>query len=323
MSIRPRLTGRVGTGYFRIPYVSEDFPSEQAIYASQLSCNWDELLWAALTIGRPTTAHVFEHGNASLYEAIFRVSMVRMALECPSVGQPLQRTSAFRALDPTEKGSINYFLGMTFCKLFASRLLDTPWLLHLDVFKDRLNPNLQLGGSRPDLVGEDSLGRWHAFESKGRSNPPSPDDKQKAKDQANRLVSVGGTNCTLHVGAISYFRRDRLHFYWRDPEPENLDPIKLEINDNDWSHYYRFALALASEFGPARQTGGSNPLGINVDIHPLMQESLMQGAWAQARTMAKENANQFKEEKYQPDGLKVSTGENWQSTSIAVPIDEQ
>ena len=49
----------------------------------------------------------------------------------------------------------------------------------------------------------------------------------------------------------------------------------------------------------------------------------MQGAWAQARTMAKENANQFKEEKYQPDGLKVSTGENWQSTSIAVPIDEQ
>lgn len=47
---------------------------------------------------------------------------------------------------------MNYFLGMTFCKLFAAKLLNTPWLLHLDVFRPTLNPVLS-GRSRPDLVG--------------------------------------------------------------------------------------------------------------------------------------------------------------------------
>jgi hypothetical protein len=42
-------------------------------------------------------------------------------------------------------------LGMTLCKVFASRFLLTPWLLHLDVFRAALNA-VTLGRSRPDLV---------------------------------------------------------------------------------------------------------------------------------------------------------------------------
>jgi hypothetical protein len=88
---------------------------------------------------------------------------------CPLLDGYLRRTNAFVSLGPTEKGMVSYFLGMTLCKLFASRLLSAPWLLHLDVFRPVLNP-VTLGRSRPDLVGEDIAGNWHAFESKGRSS---------------------------------------------------------------------------------------------------------------------------------------------------------
>ena len=81
-----------------------------------------QYLWAALTLGRPNLNFVFRHGQASQYEALFRLSLVRMALEQRPAGSRLRRTSAFKALDPTEKGAVNYFVGMTFCKLFADEV---------------------------------------------------------------------------------------------------------------------------------------------------------------------------------------------------------
>jgi hypothetical protein len=57
-------------------------------------------------------------------------------------GQKLVRTDAFMQMDPTEKGALNYFLGLVACKLFASKLLDAPWTLHLDVYRGALNPRL-------------------------------------------------------------------------------------------------------------------------------------------------------------------------------------
>lgn len=153
-------------------------------------------------------------GRLPFHEAIFRLSLVRMAVQQDWYGH-LGRTGAFAALDPTEKGMVSYFVGMTLCKLFASRLLHTPWLLHLDVFRPWLNPVL-LGRSRPDLVGENNAGIWHAFESKGRSSQPSWDDKHRAKLQAQRLVSVNGSPCSLHIASFAFFRSDLLAFYWRD-----------------------------------------------------------------------------------------------------------
>jgi len=172
-----------------------------------LSVTWDDILWAAVTVGRPNRHYVFRHGAASVYEAVFRWSLVRMALEQRGPrGSRLRRTTAAKTLDPTEKGAVSYFLGMTFCKLFATELLNTPWLLHLDVCRPSLNPVLT-GRSRPDLVGRvNGTRQWHAFECKGRISPPDATTKTKAKNQAQRLVSVNGTPCTLHVGAIVTFR---------------------------------------------------------------------------------------------------------------------
>ena len=200
----------------------------------------NDVLWAAVTVGRPDVFHVFRHGNASVQEAIFRWSMVRMALQQRGVrGQKLVRTDLFKQMDPTEKGAVNYFLGLLMCKLFASKLLDAPWTLHLDVFRAMLNPRLIGGRSRPDMVAQSaSTTQWYAFECKGRASVPGDAEKQKAKAQAQRLVSVNATPCTLQVGAITFFKNDAVEFYWRDPEPGTREPIQISNPDFGWGTYY-------------------------------------------------------------------------------------
>src|SRR5438105_5261988 len=163
----------------QIAYESEDFVAGSGATngPSVLNTSWDDLLWAALTVGRPNRQYVFRHGAASLYEALFRWSLIRMALEQRGIrASRLRRTAAARTLDPSEKGAVNYFLGLAVCKLFADRLLDAPWLLHFDVFRPLLNPAL-IGRSRPDLVGQTINGRWVVLECKGYASPPNADIK--------------------------------------------------------------------------------------------------------------------------------------------------
>lgn len=293
-----------------IPYTSCDFPSGTVPPSGDLRTEWSELLWAALTVGRPNRAYVLTHGDASYYEALFRLSLVRMALEQQPLGGSLKRTDAFRSLDPTEKGAVSYFLGMAVCKLFASRFLRTTWLLHLDVFRRQLPPDLLGGRSRPDLIGEDDRGAWHAFECKGRSSVPSAEDLWKAKTQAQRLVRVSSKNCTLHVGAISFFRHEALEFCWRDPDPEDtntLDPIEVNLRENAWHHYYAPTLALAS----AGQSDSHADADIRVEVHEAVLELLLAGQWAAARLRARELGPALRRGGYRADGLKLVAGDSW------------
>lgn len=267
-----------------------------------------------MTVGRPNTAYVLAHGEASLYEALFRLSLVRMAVEQRPDGKSLYRTSAFRALDPTEKGAVSYFLGMAVCKLFANRMLDTPWLLHLDVFKDQLDPKVVGGRSRPDLLGLNHSGEWQAFECKGRSSVPNADERRKAKEQAQRLTRVGSTDCVLHVGAISYFRQEMLEFHWRDPEPEpteELVPLNVELTDNVWRHYYALALALEAGRGTDGLSEARAAADVEVEIRADVRERLAEGDWTGARSRAHETRDSLDKEGFRPDGLRVSTGVAW------------
>ncbi len=297
-------------------YTSDAFPTGMVRASGQLQTNWDELLWAALTVGRPNTAYVFRHKHASYHEALFRLSLVRMALEQQTSGGPLFRTEAFKSLDPTEKGAVSYFLGMAVCKLFASRLLATPWLLHLDVFRDQLNPTVLGGRSRPDLVGQDATGAWHAFECKGRSSVPNADDRRKAKAQAQRVVHVNSKGCLLHVGAISYFRQDALVFHWRDPEPEvpeALDPIRVNVTGEMWRFHYEPAVALVVHPERPSLWEARKALDIDVRIHGEILPLLLEGSWAAAHWRARELRDVLVAEGFQADGLRVVAGDSWRT----------
>jgi hypothetical protein len=123
------------TGLF-LDYENEKFPAGVLPdVEKRLSVSWDDILWAAITVGRPDILYVFGYGEASVQEALFRWSMVRMALQQRgSKSRKLVRTDLFKNMDPTEKGAVNYFLGLLMCKMFASKLLDAPWALHPGLF---------------------------------------------------------------------------------------------------------------------------------------------------------------------------------------------
>lgn len=315
---RPRLLTS-----FDIRYTSEDFPPAYGVSSGVLSLNWSDLVWAAITIGRPNVTYVFQHGDASIHEALFRVFMIKTALGQVGSSRRFQRTEAFKALDPTEKGAISYFLGMAVCKLFASRLLNTPWLLHLDVFGNQLSATTISGRSRPDLIGQDTSGAWHAFETKGRSGMPSADDKLKAKTQAERLVSVNGVHCTLQIGSFTFFRKDALEFYWRDPEPEapeKLEPIRVEVTENDWAAYYIHALAIEDQAKDGFLADQFQEADIRVEIHPKLRPLLVESSWEEARQLASELSQVFVNEGYKADGVRVVVGNSWSNRAIPVKV---
>jgi hypothetical protein len=304
----------------RIAYETEDFPAGSlASGAADLLVTWDDVLWAAVTVGRPNRHYVFRHGEASRYEAVFRWSLVRMGLEQRSPrAYRLQRTTAAKTLDPTEKGAVNYFLGMTFCKLFAAKLLNTPWLIHLDVFRPMLNSVLT-GRSRPDLVGrERGTGRWHAFECKGRICQPDSTVKLKAKTQAQRLISVNGTRCSLHIGAITHFRNDVLQFYWRDPVPEGGKELEVPVTEDAWRFYYSPIAQMISDrdrrsqlLRDANTFVAIEGLDLALGIHPIVARFLSHEDWVSAQRAAIEAASDIAEAGYQPDGLVVRAGDTW------------
>jgi hypothetical protein len=56
----------------RIPFQAEGFPA--GIFArpySDLLVSWDDILWAAVTVGRPNRNYVFRHGDASAMKQYF------------------------------------------------------------------------------------------------------------------------------------------------------------------------------------------------------------------------------------------------------------
>ena len=292
-----------------IAYESEDFPLGGPVTNgnARLQASWDDILWAALTVGRPNRAAVFQHGDASLYEAVFRLSLVRMAVEqAGPKATRLRRTRAARTLDPSEKGAVNYFVGMTMCKMFADRVLSAPWMLHLDVFRPQLDPVLT-GRSRPDLIGQRSTGDWLALESKGRISAPDAKAKSNAKQQAQRCVSINGAVVKFHIGAVTYLRSDVLEFYWRDPEPNNEVGINVVLSPDVWQHHYRLPVAL-NQAGHDLMNG---TVDLTVDVYPSVLRLLLEKKWADAKAWCETEASTLAKEGYRPDGLLVRAGQSW------------
>lgn len=307
----------------QIDYESDGFPNSGPVTngADTLSVSWDDLLWAAITVGRPNRHFVFQHGQASLYEALFRVSAVRMSLEqiSPSARR-LRRTDAAKSLDPSEKGAVNYFLGLALCKLFADKKLNAPWLLHLDVFRSSLNPRLLSGRSRPDLVGLTTAGQWVALESKGRVNPPSADDKTKAKQQAERIVSVRGTPVAYRIGGFAYFKSEVLRFFWRDPQIDDVEPpdaVRLDIMEEDiWKAYYRPILALVGPDNAAmiERENIAIPIkeaDLKIRVLPEVMRLLRLEKWKDAGHWCMEFQGQLTQREVHGDGVQIIAGESW------------
>ena len=234
-------------------YEARDFPSEYGTLANSaplLDATWPDVVHAAVTVGRRGWRDVFQHGAPSAFEMVYRAFMVYANLAGAASGG-IYKTAANDGLDPSEKSAISYFLGLTFAKLVAGRLLNVHWVMHLDVYAHYLQPVLvgEGGARRPDLVGRDAAGRWHVFEAKGRTNAMTNSVLKSAKDQARALETIGGVAPHLRVASITHFRGSGLEVCLADPPPEvDGESLHLNVSDTQFSgDYYKPFVALVDQ----------------------------------------------------------------------------
>ena len=203
-------------------------------------------------------------GEFSIYEMVFRIGMLYVNLKESKKGT-FEETDAFAALDPSEKGAISYFLGLSTAKLLSHRFLKVPWLMHLDVYKKSLvplQPSRSINGikkAKPDLVGRDMNGNWIVIEAKGRSGNKDGKLMAKAKLQTRFLRKINGYYPSIRVAHVSYFKqRHTLFTHWEDPEDYNETAPDLVITDDEFIRAY---------YAPIRALFASDQVEVTEEIH--------------------------------------------------------
>ncbi|MEK6323336.1 MAG: hypothetical protein AABN33_16975 [Acidobacteriota bacterium] len=225
----------------RLPYQPEQFGRHLGpalTLGSEIRFSWSAVCRAALTVGRRNWPDVLAFGTYSVLECLWRLAMVRANLVEEASGR-LRKSTAFVALDRSEKSAVSYFLGLVFTKLIAERLFGVSWLLHLDVYRQYLDPTLAFN-ERPDFVGTDTSGYWIVIESKGRSGGAPNDLLTKAKRQTRSLRRVAGELPILRVAVATYFSRNDLCARIRDPEDFDEGAPDVDIGPETFGRaYYR------------------------------------------------------------------------------------
>ena len=206
---------------------------------NSVDIQWPELVWAAITVGRKSWSDVIQHGYHSWLEIIYRFAILKANLSSSNQNRFI-KTDAYKNLDPSEKSAISYFLGLSFAKFAAQRLLGIPWLVHLDCFAD-LPIDLK-GNRRPDLIGMNLVGEWSIFEAKGRTNGIKEKLIQHAKQQTQTLKKIDDKDPALRVASIAYFSDHMLKLRLEDPDEINSDAVDFHIPGGEeqfFEYYYQ------------------------------------------------------------------------------------
>lgn len=196
----------------------------------------------AMTVGLASANDLYStYGSGfGVAHLMGRCSLIRAYVDFTDTSC-LKHSPVFNLLDPTEKGSINYHLGMIFTKMMADRYLNTPYLVHYSWMEQNGYASILANTkSSPDLLGFDAVsGTWSTFEAKGRNSSFASDVMNKAKTQASLPVKIGGQNCSMAVAA-ALFRKSNstLEFRWEDPAFHYREPILLTPSIRTWRNYF-------------------------------------------------------------------------------------
>jgi hypothetical protein len=206
---------------------------------SDTEISWEDLVLSAITIGRRQPADLLPHGQFSILEMIYRIALIAANLREQLInGIPRFAPSpAFKALDPSEKGAVTYFLAMACAGVMARNELDAPWHMHLDVYTNPNNPygfvlpaSLRSTGVRPDLIGQTNEGDWCILEAKGRTNAADENLRKKAKAQTQSVSQVDGVAPRYRYGTCAALGSGSLVIDWIDPIDAAKDATPLDLN---------------------------------------------------------------------------------------------
>lgn len=239
-----------------VHYTAEKFGSHWGAHLSgghNIALSWNELIWAAMTMGKPGVAYLLSHGWHSISDLVVRSHTVYANLYEQS--SHIEKSRLYVGLDPTEKSGVSYFMGMLAAKVLAGRLLDTPWLFHVSMTGGLGGAVALKGKSAPDLVGLRRQRDWIVAEAKGRSWRYSASAMRAAKMQTRQVRKVNGCFPALRVAIQASFN-PRLEWVIEDPEEYEEKAIDLTFDVDDALERYYSASRMATDSGQGIEIGG-------------------------------------------------------------------
>lgn len=311
-----------------IPYTASKFPKH---WGSDLSGNhtlqvsWEEMVWAAMTMGKPGLAFLFSNGWHSISDLIVRCHTVYANLQEKS--PYFERSDLYREIDQTEKSSVSYFMGMLAAKILGARLLDTPWLFHLSMVAALGGTTILKAKSQPDLVGLRGNRDWIVVEAKGRTWGHSNSAMLSAKLQTRQLRRINGQYPSLRVAVQASFDP---HLQWAIEDPPEIDDSASDINFNveDALEMYYSATTAATDLGMDRKiqdrvfiVGEIPEIGVTIGLDrklrdQLRNRSVTSGSSRLAPQRMSEHGKAGMFHLF-PDGLAISLDERWSSERMS------
>lgn len=314
-----------------IPYLASNFPASYSstLFGRQiLQCTWVDIVWAAITTGKPSHSSLLAHKWHSLADIIVRSHTIYANLRQES--KYLKRSSLYDALDPTEKGAVSYFLGMAMAKLFATKQFDVAWLFHVSqATRHGTTITFSKGTkSQPDLIGQTTNGEWVIIEAKGRTNGLDLSAVAKAKAQTGMISTINGSIPSLRIALQVYFD-EMLNVFIEDPIDTHEDAIAIDINYDDALYNYYAPAELLITKGPVsvEEIAGINyatRTDENSGITIGLDESLINNIEKRDFTKIRSEANQLRRNfnylndgtVIYPDGLLVKLDARWSSKEM-------
>ena len=316
-----------------LPCQTREFAPEFGVRVdclNYLTVTWMEVIHAAITVGRRGWYDVWQHGSYSVFEMLYRASMIFANLGESPAGC-IRKTVANEWLDPSEKSAISYFMGLTFAKLMATRLLDVHWVMHLDVYAQHLQPTLTPAGRRrrPDLVGLDTSGRWCVLEAKGRADRVTDRMIENAKAQTRALRTIRGVDPHLRVASISHFVNKALCVHFEDPKDVDEDAFDLDISETQFTRdYYRPFIHLMDQTRTEAITLQGHKIRVvglpGADLRIGLNEEIREHMLADKKErhlLHRETANWLDESRgilLGGDGILVELGKTWSSEMMSL-----
>ena len=308
-----------------IPYKALDFPASAPMVlrgSGSLSLTWPDLVWAAITVGKPGIACLFMHGWHSISDLLVRSHTVYANL-C-EINNHVAQSSLYRELDPTEKGATSFFMGMAVAKLACSRFLGTTYLFHFSMtgslgISVRRQTKLQ-----PDLLGQLPNGDWVVVEAKGRTGRFDAVALDKAKRQTESVLAINGNSSITRIAAQTYFEPN-MKLILHDPEPTEESSAYIEVDlQAAYRRYYSLAYDATEGSDDIRQIGAQTYIfstaaeaytGIAIGIRSDVRFRLASGLDV-SRDLVQTGSEigspmQFDGASIFPDGLAVSLDKRW------------
>lgn len=131
-----------------ISYKLQDFPIRYKPFINNLTVSWEDLIWAAITVGKKNQQEILKHGIYSIFDITSKIHMIFSVVKEETTSGKLIKTDLYNNMDATEKAMVSYNMGMMSSKLISSKLFDIQWLiqilLHISQYQIYLKINIQL-----------------------------------------------------------------------------------------------------------------------------------------------------------------------------------